>query len=336
MAARRLRSGLGQLFATRTALGRGRRAYNTSQAFAEVLRLPSKQLTKLVFPLQELERHLVPGSRPDFHLKTFDPSLEDIAKSDGVFTATVRNRIEYLSSAVSLDHAPDLLCPERLKSESPKNRLMRTFLLVDSVVGIQKMDNIAIEMCEEFALPYVMVLTKIDKSSKGHLLKQVLEIQKFVDTKTQGCFPQLFPVRAQPLYLMGQLSQKAQWVTLDALGGGGVGVGEWQGAEEFICFWIIPVEVFELLVDPMAQDFGAAFSSWHSGAFFTFPSLLCWLVIPESSPLSLDVCLRQLTVSSCCCPWVPLDTVHKARLQERKGLERCITQAGIAPGSILL
>lgn len=40
-----------------------------------------------------------------------------------------------------------------------------------------------------------MVLTKIDKSSKGHLLKQVLQIQKFVDSETQGCFPQLFPVR---------------------------------------------------------------------------------------------------------------------------------------------
>lgn len=77
-----------------------------------------------------------------------------------------------------------------------RKNLMRTFLLVDSVVGIQKTDNIAIEMCEEFALPYVMVLTKIDKSSKGHLLKQVLQIQKFVDTKTQGCFPQLFPVSA--------------------------------------------------------------------------------------------------------------------------------------------
>lgn len=77
-----------------------------------------------------------------------------------------------------------------------RKNLMRTFLLVDSVVGIQKADNIAIEMCEEFALPYVMVLTKIDKSSKGHLLKQVLQIQKFIDTNTQGCFPQLFPVSA--------------------------------------------------------------------------------------------------------------------------------------------
>ncbi|EHB15976.1 GTP-binding protein 8 [Heterocephalus glaber] len=86
------------------------------------------------------------------------------------------------------------LAPQRLKSESPKNRLKRTFLLVDSVVGITENDKIAVEMCEEFALPYVMVLTKIDKSSKGHLLKQILQIQKFVNTKTQGCFPQLFPV----------------------------------------------------------------------------------------------------------------------------------------------
>ncbi|XP_022406751.1 GTP-binding protein 8 isoform X3 [Delphinapterus leucas] len=195
MAARRLWFDVGWLFAMGAELGSGRRAYCTSQAFAEVLRLPSKQLTKLVFPLQELERHFVPGSRPDLHLKIFNPSLDDIARAESVFTASSRNRIEYLSSAVRLDHAPDLRRPERLKLESPKTRLMRTFLLVDSVVGIQKTDNIAIEMCEEFALPYVMVLTKIDKSSKGHLLKQVLQIQKFVDTKTQGCFPQLFPVR---------------------------------------------------------------------------------------------------------------------------------------------
>ncbi|KAK2503092.1 hypothetical protein MC885_015572 [Smutsia gigantea] len=261
------------------------RAYGTSQAFAEVLRLPRRQLTKLVFPLQELQRQLVADSRPNFHLKIFDPGLEDIGKAENIFTATAQNRIEYLSSAVRLDHAPDLPRPEvrapaaseswrprqgscyhllhvcfigrsnvgksslikALFSLAPdvevrvskkpghtkkmnffkvgkyftlvdmpgygyrapedfvdmvetylkeRRNLMRTFLLVDSVVGIQKTDNIAIEMCEEFALPYVMVLTKIDRSSKGHLLKQVLQIQKFVDTNTQGCFPQLFPVSA--------------------------------------------------------------------------------------------------------------------------------------------
>ncbi|XP_059247953.1 GTP-binding protein 8 isoform X2 [Mustela nigripes] len=230
------------------ALRRVNRACSTFQTFAEVLRLPKRQMTKLAFPLQELQRHLTPDARLDLHVKIFDPSLEDISKAESVFTATGRNRIEYLSSAVcfigrsnvgksSLIKALFALAPEVEVRVSKKpghtkkmnffkvgkyftlvdmpgygyrapedfvdmvetylkerRNLMRTFLLVDSVVGIQKTDSIAIGMCEEFSLPYVMVLTKIDKSSKGHLLKQVLQIQKFVDSETQGCFPQLFPV----------------------------------------------------------------------------------------------------------------------------------------------
>ncbi|XP_012507694.1 PREDICTED: GTP-binding protein 8 isoform X2 [Propithecus coquereli] len=230
MAAPRLRRATQRLFAMSAVRGRLRRVYSTSHAFAEVLQLPKKQMTKLLYPLQELEQYLAPDSRSDLHLRIFDPSLETIARADTIFTATARNRIDYLSSAVRLDHAPDLPWPEGHTKKmnffrvgkyftlvdmpgygyrSPKDfvdmveaylkertNLKRTFLLVDSVVGIQKTDNIAIEMCEEFALPYVMVLTKIDKSSKGHLLKQVLQIQKFVNTQTQGCFPQLFPISA--------------------------------------------------------------------------------------------------------------------------------------------
>ncbi|KFO73276.1 GTP-binding protein 8, partial [Cuculus canorus] len=75
-----------------------------------------------------------------------------------------------------------------------RRNLKRTFLLVDGVVGLQKTDYIGIEMLEEFGIPYVMVLTKIDRASKGLLLKNVLEIQEFVNKKTQGCFPQLFLV----------------------------------------------------------------------------------------------------------------------------------------------
>ncbi|XP_073929242.1 GTP-binding protein 8 isoform X2 [Castor canadensis] len=262
MAALGLQFRIKRLLATSTVLGRLSRASSTSQTFAEVLRLPQRQLTKLVYPLQELQQHLVPDTMPDLHLKTFDPSLEDITRADSVFAASPRNRIDYLSSAERLDHAPALSLPEvcfigrsnvgkssllkALFSLAPdvevrvskkpghtkkmnffkvgkyftlvdmpgygyrapedfvdmvetylkeRRNLKRTFLLVDSVVGITKTDNIAIEMCEEFGLPYVMVLTKIDKSSKGHLLKQVLQIQKFVNTQTQGCFPQLFPVR---------------------------------------------------------------------------------------------------------------------------------------------
>uniref|UniRef100_A0A8C6RDA1 GTP-binding protein 8 n=1 Tax=Nannospalax galili TaxID=1026970 RepID=A0A8C6RDA1_NANGA len=210
------------------ALRRWNRVYSTSQAFSEMLRLPQKQLTRILYPLRELEAHLVADMSPLLQWRLFDPSLEDIKKAESVFTATPRNRIEYLSSAVRLDHAPGQQQPEGHTKKmnffkvgkyftlvdmpgygyrtpedfvdmvepylKERKNLKRTFLLVDSVVGITKTDNIAIEMCEEFALPYVMILTKTDKSSKGYLLKQALQIQKFVNTKTQGCFPQLFPV----------------------------------------------------------------------------------------------------------------------------------------------
>ncbi|XP_077846874.1 GTP-binding protein 8 isoform X3 [Macaca mulatta] len=229
MAAPGLRLGAERLFAMPGVLELLSRSNSTSQAFAEVLRLPKQQLRKLLYPLQEVERFLAPDRRQDLHLRIFDPSPEDIARADNVFTATKGNRIDYVSSAIRIDHAPDLPRPEGHTKKmnffkvgkhftvvdmpgygyrapedfvdmvetylKERRNLKRTFLLVDSVVGIQKTDNIAIEMCEEFALPYVIVLTKIDKSSKGHLLKQVLQIQKFVNTKTQGCFPQLFPVR---------------------------------------------------------------------------------------------------------------------------------------------
>ncbi|XP_069492104.1 GTP-binding protein 8 isoform X2 [Ambystoma mexicanum] len=77
-----------------------------------------------------------------------------------------------------------------------RQNLKRTFLLVDGCVGLQSADFIALEMCEEFAIPYVVVVTKIDKAPKGVLLKQLLQIQDFVDKQTQGCFPQLFLIRS--------------------------------------------------------------------------------------------------------------------------------------------
>ncbi|XP_038944409.1 GTP-binding protein 8 isoform X1 [Rattus norvegicus] len=154
MAATRLWHRTGRLLEIASAFGPWPGVYSTSPAFAEVLRMPQKQLRKVVYPLRELEQHLVTDSRPGLiEQRLFDPSLEDIGRAESVFAATVRNRIEYLSSAVRLDHAPSLRQPE-------------------------------------------MILTKIDKSSKGYLLKQVLQIQEFVNTQTQGCFPQLFPISA--------------------------------------------------------------------------------------------------------------------------------------------
>lgn len=129
MAAPGLLPGMGRLLEMPAVLGRLSRAYSKSHAIAEVLQLPKRQLTKLVFPLQELDRYLLPDSKPDLHLDTFDPSLEDIARAESFFTASARNRVEYLSSAVRLDHAPDLPRPE-VRAAQARERLCCHLFLV--------------------------------------------------------------------------------------------------------------------------------------------------------------------------------------------------------------
>ncbi|XP_067848829.1 GTP-binding protein 8 [Heptranchias perlo] len=75
-----------------------------------------------------------------------------------------------------------------------RQNLKRTFLLLDGSIGIQEADQIAIEMCEEFGIPYVLVLTKIDRPQQGNLLKNILGVQEVIEKQTLGCFPQLFLV----------------------------------------------------------------------------------------------------------------------------------------------
>ncbi|XP_028249595.1 GTP-binding protein 8 [Parambassis ranga] len=73
-----------------------------------------------------------------------------------------------------------------------RKNLMRTFLLVDGSVGLQKADLIALEMCEETRCPYVVVVTKIDKCGTGTLLKNLMSLQNYTTTQTTSCFPQPF------------------------------------------------------------------------------------------------------------------------------------------------
>ncbi|XP_075938015.1 GTP-binding protein 8 isoform X1 [Anarhichas minor] len=71
-----------------------------------------------------------------------------------------------------------------------RKNLVRTFLLVDGSVGLQKADMIALEMCEEMRRPYVLVVTKIDKCGYGTLLTNLMDLQEVVKTQTTSCFPQ--------------------------------------------------------------------------------------------------------------------------------------------------
>ncbi|KAL4608957.1 GTP-binding protein 8 isoform X1 [Arapaima gigas] len=75
-----------------------------------------------------------------------------------------------------------------------RRNLVRTFLLVDGSVGVQEADRVAIEMCDEFGLPFVVVLTKIDKGSKGVLLTHLLQVQEVIEKRTTCCYPQPFLV----------------------------------------------------------------------------------------------------------------------------------------------
>ncbi|XP_030283283.1 GTP-binding protein 8 [Sparus aurata] len=75
-----------------------------------------------------------------------------------------------------------------------RKNLVRTFLLVDGSVGLQKADMIALEMCEEMRRPYVLVVTKIDKCGHGTLLTNLMKLHDLVKTETTSCFPQPFLV----------------------------------------------------------------------------------------------------------------------------------------------
>ncbi|XP_010204916.2 GTP-binding protein 8 [Colius striatus] len=240
-------------------LGGGRSAAPLS-ALSQVLQLDQSRRTAIVFPLQKVTRYLAPGVDTE-SFRLFQPDLAALQRAEVFFRSGRDHTIDYVSSAVRMDHVPPLTLPEvcfigrsnvgksslirALFSLSPevevrvsktpghtkkmnffkvgkyftlvdmpgygyrapqdfvemveaylqeRHNLKRTFLLVDGVVGLQKTDHIGLEMLEEFGIPYVMVLTKIDRASKGLLLKNVLEIQQFVKENTKGCFPQLFLV----------------------------------------------------------------------------------------------------------------------------------------------
>ncbi|PVD34728.1 hypothetical protein C0Q70_06005 [Pomacea canaliculata] len=74
-------------------------------------------------------------------------------------------------------------------------RLCRTFLLVDADVGLTCTDNIALGMMKEAGIPFVIVLTKIDKASRHKVLKNLFAVVEAC--KQEGghtCFSQPFLV----------------------------------------------------------------------------------------------------------------------------------------------
>ncbi|XP_062862698.1 GTP-binding protein 8 [Trichomycterus rosablanca] len=220
--------------------------------------LPAKQRLQLLYPYSQLEVHL--SRQVDkVRFKLFQPNVEDLGQAEKLFTPSSKHQIIYSTSAVRIDHVPELLQPEvcfigrsnvgkssliqALFSLAPdvevrvsktpghtkklnfftvgkaftlvdmpgygyrapedfvdmvepylkeRKNLVRTFLLVDGGPGLQKFDLVAVEMCEEFGIPYVLVVTKIDKTPKGALLMFLLQLHDFINNNTSTCFPQPF------------------------------------------------------------------------------------------------------------------------------------------------
>ncbi|KAG5282877.1 hypothetical protein AALO_G00035710 [Alosa alosa] len=236
------------------------RCVHSLASFQQVSRLPERKWRGVVFPFSSLEGHLDRSvDRGDFQL--FHPSEEDLQRAERLFTPSAKHVILYTSSAVRMDHVPEIQQPEvcfigrsnvgksslirSLFSLAPevevrvsktpghtkkmnffrvgqafslvdmpgyghkaprdfvdmvepylqaRENLVRTFLLVDGSVGPQRADLVAVEMCEEFGLPYVMVMTKIDKVRPGILLPHLLQVQNLIKTQTKYCFAQPFLV----------------------------------------------------------------------------------------------------------------------------------------------
>lgn len=73
--------------------------------------MPEKRLRGLLFPFTALEASLAPGAQlGEFSL--FQPSVGDIARAEQLFIPSPKHHIDYLTSAVRMDHAPGIQQPE--------------------------------------------------------------------------------------------------------------------------------------------------------------------------------------------------------------------------------
>lgn len=75
------------------------------------MKLQEKNWNSVVFPTRDLEKLLSPDiDKTDFRL--FDPAIEEIAEAERWFRPAGKHVIDFLTSAVRMDHTPELQQPE--------------------------------------------------------------------------------------------------------------------------------------------------------------------------------------------------------------------------------
>lgn len=80
-------------------------------SFTEVQQLPEKQFTAITFPLQDLAKFFSPNvDKSSFYI--FKPNQKDIQTAEFFFVPSHQHIIDYSTSAVRMDHAPEMSEPE--------------------------------------------------------------------------------------------------------------------------------------------------------------------------------------------------------------------------------
>lgn len=80
-------------------------------ALSQVLKLERNRRDGVMFPLQRLARNLVPGAE-EAAFNLFQPGLPALQRAEVFFTSGRGHAIDYVSSAVRMDHAPPSALPE--------------------------------------------------------------------------------------------------------------------------------------------------------------------------------------------------------------------------------
>lgn len=91
--------------------GAAGRASPALSALSQVLRLERSRRAAVVFPLLRLERCLAPGA-DTARFRLFQPGLAALQRAEALFSSHRGHHIEYVSSAVRMEHAPPPALPE--------------------------------------------------------------------------------------------------------------------------------------------------------------------------------------------------------------------------------
>uniref|UniRef100_T1IQD1 GTP-binding protein 8 n=1 Tax=Strigamia maritima TaxID=126957 RepID=T1IQD1_STRMM len=90
---------------------------------------------------------------------------------------------------------PENFRPAVEKYLETRKNLRRTFLLIDSSIGMLRKDKRAIKMLERHQRPFALIMTKIDTTPTSIKLTNLMEMQRIRDEYSSPfCYPQPFLV----------------------------------------------------------------------------------------------------------------------------------------------